>query len=90
MTDRNRQTGRTSRIVDFVVDQLFNVGQCIVTDHIVFEFESTKKSQLEDGLIRKVQERVAFNLRHFEKPIKLNTEIIEVKGFKIVHFELNV
>jgi hypothetical protein len=32
-----RQTGRTSRIAQFAVDQLKSVGQVIVTDHIAFE-----------------------------------------------------
>tara|TARA_R110000796_G_scaffold159388_5_gene276212 strand:- start:104 stop:373 length:270 start_codon:yes stop_codon:yes gene_type:complete len=32
-----RQTGRTSRIVNFAVDQLYSVGEVIVTDHTAFE-----------------------------------------------------
>jgi len=86
--DNMRQTGRTARIVDFVVDQLFSIGQCIVTDHIAFEFEYIKGSHLQQNLISRVQERIAFNLRHFENPKQLNSEILDIKGFKVVHFSL--
>ena len=33
-----RQTGRTTRIVQHVVEQLYSVGTCVATDHIVYEF----------------------------------------------------
>lgn len=32
-----RATGRTSRIADFAVNELFSVGEVIVTDHTMFE-----------------------------------------------------
>ena len=41
-----RQTGRTSRIVNFVIDQLHSVGEVIVTDHIAYEFSAVSQAQL--------------------------------------------
>jgi hypothetical protein len=41
-----RQTGRTSRIVNFAIDQLYSVGEVIVTDHIAFEFSTVSQAQL--------------------------------------------
>ncbi len=35
-----RQSGRTSRIIDFAIDQLFSVGEVIVADHTAFEFRT--------------------------------------------------
>jgi len=32
-----RRSGRTTRIANFVVDQLFETGECIVSDHYTFE-----------------------------------------------------
>jgi len=38
-----RQTGRSTRIVDFAVQQLLENCQVIVTDHAAFEFQGTYK-----------------------------------------------
>lgn len=32
-----RQTGRTTRIVNFAIDQLLSCGNVIITDHAIFE-----------------------------------------------------
>ena len=34
-----RRSGRTTRIKNFIVDQLLSVGGCIATDHTVFEHD---------------------------------------------------
>ncbi len=36
MIESNRQSGKTTRIINNVIEQLYSVGQCIATDHTVF------------------------------------------------------
>lgn len=52
-----RQTGRTTRIVDFAVQQLFSVGEVVVTDHYMFECPKSRREPLLH-FIEKVRERV--------------------------------
>jgi len=77
-----RQTGRSSRIIDFVIDQLFSVGQVIVTDHIVFEYDKITQKQL-THFIDRVERR--FKLA-CQDTIILKADIIRVKEFYVVHF----
>ena len=42
-----RQTGRTSRIVDFAIDQLYSVGEVILTDHTAFEYPGITQSKIQ-------------------------------------------
>ena len=35
MSDENRRSGRTTRIVDAAIQELFNTGKCTVFDHFV-------------------------------------------------------
>ena len=71
-----RQTGRTSRIIDFTIDQLFSVGEVIVTDHIAFEFENVTNKSL-FYFIDRVKDRFEFNSRHING-WKLDANIIDV------------
>lgn len=83
-----RQTGRTSRIINHVVTQLFEVGQCISTDHTIFEYGKISNINLH-YFIDKVKERINFltNRKHSVK-----TEIVNVEAdgnsFKVVYFKL--
>jgi len=52
-----RQTGRTSRIVNFAVNELFSVGGVIVTDHIAFEGFKMSNKHL-DFLDERIRDRV--------------------------------
>lgn len=79
--EKNRNTGRTSRIASFVVDQLYTTGQVIVTDHIQFEYPNSSLRSL-DVLI----ERVKFLLHYNNK--KLNYEIEKLFNVYIIKFEL--
>lgn len=78
-----RQTGRTTRIVQYVVEQLYNVGTCVATDHVVYEY-TPKRSMLnnfEDMVKREV------NIRsHGSK--KVNTTHIQVDDIPYIKFEL--
>lgn len=77
-----RQTGRTSRIVDFVVDQLFQTGQCITTDHIAFEYKISMR-QLEN-FITKVLDRIE---KASHGSLKAEFNIQKVNDIYVVHFK---
>ncbi len=83
-----RQTGRTSRIVDYITTQLFEVGQCIATDHIIFEFKITNNHML-NYLIDKVKKNVEFKSNGKDT---IRHEIIEVgangEKFMMVYFKM--
>jgi hypothetical protein len=53
--ERFRQTGRTTRIANFVIDQLHSVGEVIVTDHTSFEFPGKDTTSSIKYLIEKVE-----------------------------------
>lgn len=71
----NRQTGRTTRIAQFAVDQLLSVGECIVTDHIVFE--SVSKSRQLEELKTKIQNLYSATKRPHQETIHCNVIQIE-------------
>jgi len=77
-----RQTGRTSRIVDFAVNQLFSVGQVIITDHIAFEYPNTTKTMI-SYFIDEVKDKFRFASRG---RMSCSADIINVKGTYVVHF----
>jgi hypothetical protein len=52
--ERLRQTGKTTRIANFVIDQLFSVGAVVVTDHTSFEFPTDDNASSIENLIEKV------------------------------------
>ena len=80
-----RQTGRTSRIAEFAIDQLFSVGECIVTDHYVFEYPSAGESHL-PHFISKVYER--FQLLNYNEKKYLDYSIVTVNKIPMVHFKI--
>jgi ribosome biogenesis protein Nip4 len=81
-----RQTGRTSRIINFVVDQLFSVGRCIATDHTVFEFDKLPMKNL-DFFIRKVEERILISSNG---EMKVSSKVIRVDDVYMVDFKLSI
>lgn len=89
-----RQTGRTSRIVDFTIDQLFSCGNVIVADHHVFEFNSSRKANehLIDLVYRRWEGCHAHNLPHLNLKFKrqnLQNKITDHHShFEVVHFYL--
>lgn len=80
-----RQTGRTSRIVDFTIDQLCSVGECIVTDHYVFEYPVAGPSHLQH-FISKVYDRFRL-LNHNEKRY-LDYSMVKLSKVPMVHFKI--
>jgi hypothetical protein len=80
-----RQTGRTSRIIDFVVEQLFSVGRCIATDHIVFEYDKTSQINVK-YFIERVERRVSIDSHG---GMKVNSKIIKVDDVYMVDFKLS-
>lgn len=77
-----RQTGRTSRIVDFAVNQLFSVGQVIITDHVAFEYPNTTRERI-SYFIDKVKDGFALASRG---SMSCSADVISVKGTYVVHF----
>jgi hypothetical protein len=78
-----RQTGRTTRIVQHVVEQLYSVGTCIATDHIVYEF--TPKIKMLKPFKEKVKREIQFR-SHGSKTIK--TSYVNIEEIPYVKFEL--
>ena len=76
-----RQSGRTSRTVDFVVDQLYQCGQAIATDHIAFEYKISM-AKLEN-FITKVIDRI--NSSSYGS-LKVEYNIQKVNDIYVVHF----
>lgn len=79
-----RRTGRTQRIVNYTIDQLLSVGEVIVTDHIVYEFENTAQMKLEP-FVNLVKQQI--------KPKLLDKIVVEHKFIKVIdkwmiHFTL--
>jgi hypothetical protein len=80
-----RQTGRTSRIIDFVVGQLFSIGRCIATDHIVFEYDKTSQINVKH-FIERVERRISIDSHG---RMKVNSKIIKVDDVYMVDFKLS-
>ena len=82
-----RQSGRTTRIVNFIVDQLYTCGQCIATDHIVFESPSRVSERNLIHLVDKVKNQVRVNSNG---NLRCNYEIVRIdrSGIPMIHFEL--
>ena len=80
-----RKTGRTSRIVNFVVEQLFSVGRCIAADHIVFEYDKTTQTHIK-YFIERVERRISIDSHG---GIKVNSKIIKVNDVYMVDFKLS-
>lgn len=79
-----RQTGRTTRIVHYVVDQLFSVGTCVATDHVVYEFEKPKLSMLVH--FKEMVEREVEFRSYGSKKVK--TYHVKVEDVPYMKFEL--
>jgi len=82
--EKNRQTGRTSRIINHVVNELFSVGKCISTDHTTFEFEKLPKSQI-NAFIKKVERRINFESYG---SAKVDSKVLDIDGKKMVESTL--
>ena len=82
-TELIRQTGRTTRIVQHVVEQLYGVGTCIATDHIVYEFTTEIKmlKHFKEMVEREVQFR-----SYGSQTVK--TSHMNIEGIPYVKFEL--
>ena len=79
-----RQTGRTTRIVQQVVEQLYSVGSCVATDHVVYEYENIKSSMLVH-FKEKVEREVEYR-SHGSKKVK--SSHVNVDGVPHMKFEL--
>jgi hypothetical protein len=78
-----RQTGRTTRIVQYVVEQLYFVGTCIATDHVAYEQGITRQisNHFEEMVRREIELR-----SHGSKKIK--TTHLKVEEIPYIKFEV--
>lgn len=81
--EEKRQSGRTTRIANFVIDQLFSVGHCITADHTAFEYPKASSAILTDHLIAKVEK--GFESMNYNGNL-LKTKIVKVDGFWAIRF----
>ena len=85
-----RQTGRTTRIVQYVVEQLYSVGTCVATDHIVYEF--APKIKMLKHFKEMVKQEVKFRSHGSKKVKTTNLKIGEIPyvKFELVNKENNL
>ena len=60
MSKEIRQSGRTTRIIDFTIEQLCSVGECIITDHTVFEYPNKVTNYYLKEFIKRVNDRLQY------------------------------
>jgi hypothetical protein len=80
-----RQTGRSSRIADFAVDQLYSVGEVIVTDHTTFEYPNTNTKDSLSHLCDIVKKK--FGMSDYQRKWELSFEFGRVKEFNVVYIK---
>jgi hypothetical protein len=78
-----RQTGRTTRIVQYVVEQLYNVGVCVATDHTVYAYEP--KLSMLIHFKEAVKREIDFRSQGSKK---IKTKDIKIEGIPYVKFEV--
>jgi hypothetical protein len=84
--ERLRQTGKTTRIANFVIDQLHSVGEVIVTDHTSFEFPESNNTSSIRNLIEKVEKLDAANSPGNRRVV---WEIFDMQDTKLIRFRMN-
>ena len=78
-----RQTGRTTRIVEHVVEQLYSVGTCVATDHVAYEFGVTRQ------MLNHFEEMVRREMDLKSKGSKkIKTTPLKVEGIPYIKFEV--
>jgi hypothetical protein len=83
-----RQSGRTTRIANFVVEQLYTSGQCIATDHVMYEYSGRINSERAlHHLIEKVRDQIRIGSGG---RLGCSHRIIRIErgGIPMIHFEL--
>jgi hypothetical protein len=81
-----RRTGRTTRIVNHIVEQLMSVGGCIATDHAAFENDGFNVKSLEKAIVDKVLD--AYNAKNKHSNLKIKKTIFHYNGIPLVHFKV--
>lgn len=78
-----RRTGRTTKIVQYVVDQLYSVGTCVATDHVAYEFD--KAGQMLDHFEKMVIREIDLRSQGLKK---IKTTPLKVDGIPYIKFEV--
>lgn len=84
-----RQTGRTTRIINFVIDQLYSAGEVIVTDHVSFEYRGKIHKTDIQIFVDRIIKSLHATSPAFDWSKELLYEIKELDGIKLVHFKMN-
>jgi hypothetical protein len=82
--ERLRRTGKTTRIANFVIDQLYSTGEVIVTDHTSFEFPNSNNTSSIENLLEKVYRLIEANS---DGDIKVEHKIIKLDNIKLIRFK---
>ena len=82
--ERLRRTGKTTRIANFVIDQLYSTGEVIVTDHTSFEFPNSNNTSSIEYLLEKVYRLIEANS---DGDIKVEHKIIKLDNIKLIRFK---
>jgi len=85
MSEEIRQSGRTTRIMDFTIEQLCSVGECIITDHTVFEYPGKITNAYLKEFIKRVNDRLQYQTSGYKS---CKGEIKKLDDIKVVHFKL--
>lgn len=80
-----RQAGKSSRIADFAVDQLYSVGEVIVTDHTVFEYPTSNTRDSLKHLCDKIERK--FQISDYQRKWSLEFVFDWVQGFRVVYIK---
>lgn len=86
-----RQSGRTTRLIDYYVQRLFSDGYIRPRDHYVDVFSHTERQRRDSELTHKIRKRLQFEHPHIfnlEKLVLNNEyEIGFRKPNKSIHYE---
>lgn len=78
-----RQSGRTSRIINFAIEQLFSIGEVIVTDHVAFEYPKIGKKSILYFVERVVKQMDILSLH----TLTVEYSIKKLDDIYVVHFK---
>lgn len=87
-----RHTGRTTRIVNFAIDQLLSCGNVVITDHAIFEGHEKAHHILVDKVYEQWNkiylEKKEFSILKFREHYIGPSETLPGTRIKVVHFFL--
>lgn len=83
--EENRQSGRSTRIINFIIEQLLSVGECICTDHVAFEYKDKITKSHCENFANMVKGKLNYRLYQNQK---FKYKIHKINDIKFIHFIL--